>query len=102
MSAFHSDINALTPVKPVELHSLLHALYDRHGPPLCLGCLNALDVAQPFVQLYTLALGKGPSIFMTTIAGLGLIMERITSHSFPHTPSPSPLALALHARRIPD
>ncbi|KAI0301930.1 gamma-aminobutyric acid transporter [Multifurca ochricompacta] len=35
----------------------------------------ALDAPQPFVQLYALALGKGPSIFMTIIASLGLIMN---------------------------
>lgn len=34
----------------------------------------ALDAPQPFVQLYALALGKGPSIFMTIIAVIGLIM----------------------------
>ena len=34
----------------------------------------ALDAPQPFVQLYALALGKGPSIFMTIIAVLGLIL----------------------------
>jgi len=36
----------------------------------------ALDAPQPFVQLYALALGKGPSIFMTIIAVIGLIMVR--------------------------
>jgi amino acid transporter len=61
----------------------------------------ALDAPQPFVQLYALALGKGPSIFMTIIAVIGLIMVRVTSRSFPHTPSRSHLTLALHARRIP-
>ncbi|KAI0250560.1 amino acid transporter [Lactifluus subvellereus] len=35
----------------------------------------ALDAPQPFVQLYALALGKGPSIFMTIIAAIGLIMN---------------------------
>jgi hypothetical protein len=34
----------------------------------------ALDAPQPFVQLYALALGKGPSVFMTIIAVIGLIM----------------------------
>jgi translation initiation factor 5B len=47
----------------------------------------ALDAPQPFVQLYALALGKGPSIFMTIIAVIGLIMVRVASHSFPHTPA---------------
>jgi len=45
----------------------------------------SLDAPQPFVQLYALALGKGPSIFMTIIAVLGLILVRIASRSFPHT-----------------
>ncbi|KAI0062014.1 amino acid transporter [Artomyces pyxidatus] len=35
----------------------------------------ALDAPQPFVQIYALALGKGPSIFMTVIAVIGLIMN---------------------------
>jgi len=35
----------------------------------------ALDAPQPFVQVYALALGKGPSIFMTVIAVLGLILN---------------------------
>ncbi|KAI0269393.1 amino acid transporter [Gloeopeniophorella convolvens] len=35
----------------------------------------ALDAPQPFVQLYALALGKGPSIFMTIVAVVGLIMN---------------------------
>lgn len=34
----------------------------------------ALDAPQPFVQIYALALGKGPSIFMTIIAVIGLIL----------------------------
>jgi hypothetical protein len=33
----------------------------------------ALDAPQPFVQLYALAFGKGPSVF---IAVIGLIMVR--------------------------
>ena len=37
----------------------------------------ALDAPQPFVQVYALALGKGPSIFMTIIAVIGLIMVRV-------------------------
>jgi translation initiation factor 5B len=36
----------------------------------------ALDAPQPFVQLYVLAFGKGPSIFMTVIAMIGLVMVR--------------------------
>jgi len=39
----------------------------------------ALDAPQPFVQIYALALGKGPSIFMTVVAVLGLIMVRLVS-----------------------
>lgn len=34
----------------------------------------ALNAPQPFVQIYALALGKGPSIFMTIIAVVGLIL----------------------------
>jgi translation initiation factor 5B len=45
----------------------------------------ALDAPQPFVQLYALALGKGPSIFMTIIAVIGLIMvsSARARHFFP-------------------
>ena len=39
----------------------------------------ALNAPQPFVQLYALAFGKGPSIFMTIIAVIGLIMVRAPS-----------------------
>ncbi|KAI0302969.1 gamma-aminobutyric acid transporter [Russula brevipes] len=35
----------------------------------------ALDAPQPFVQVYALALGKGPSVFMTIIATIGLILN---------------------------
>ncbi|KAI0276900.1 amino acid transporter [Russula aff. rugulosa BPL654] len=35
----------------------------------------ALNAPQPFVQLYAIALGKGPSVFMTIIAVIGLIMN---------------------------
>lgn len=35
----------------------------------------ALDAPQPFVQIYALALGKGPSIFMTILAVLGLVIN---------------------------
>lgn len=50
----------------------------------------ALDAPQPFVQLYALALGKGPSIFMTIVSTLGLIMVRAhTRASFSPPPSPS-------------
>ena len=53
----------------------------------CIPDLNtffALDAPQPFVQLYALALGKGPSIFMTIIAVIGLIMVRVFSPLPPH------------------
>ena len=46
----------------------------------CIPDLNtffALDAPQPFVQVYALAFGKGPSIFMTIIAVIGLIMVRV-------------------------
>lgn len=39
-----------------------------------LDTLFSLDAPQPFVQLYAMALGKGPSVFMTIIAALGLIL----------------------------
>ena len=39
-----------------------------------LDTLFALDAPQPFVQLYAMALGKGPSVFMTVIAVVGLIL----------------------------
>ncbi|KAF7319913.1 Gamma-aminobutyric acid transporter [Mycena kentingensis (nom. inval.)] len=40
-----------------------------------LDTLFALEAPQPFVQIYALALGKGPSIFMTVIAVIGLILN---------------------------
>ncbi|KAF9649609.1 amino acid transporter [Thelephora ganbajun] len=40
-----------------------------------LNTLFSLDAPQPFVQIYAMALGKGPSIFMTVIAVLGLILN---------------------------
>jgi hypothetical protein len=42
-----------------------------------LDTLFSLDAAQPFVQIYAMALGKGPSIFMTIIAIIGLMMVSI-------------------------
>lgn len=48
---------------------------------LFLFCTPSLDVwstlaaPQPFVQIYALALGKGPSIFMTVLAVIGLILN---------------------------
>ncbi|KAI0063074.1 amino acid transporter [Artomyces pyxidatus] len=39
----------------------------------------ALDAPQPFVQIYALSLGKGPSIFMTVIAVVGLILNTSVS-----------------------
>ena len=39
----------------------------------------ALDAPQPFVQVYALALGKGPSVFMTIVAVIGLMMVRCAS-----------------------
>lgn len=57
----------------------------------------ALDAPQPFVQVYALALGKGPSIFMTIIAVLGLMMVRAHLSAQPlfhrknsHAPPPPP------------
>lgn len=40
-----------------------------------LDTLFSLNAPQPFVQFYALALGKGPSIFMTTLAIIGLILN---------------------------
>ena len=61
----------------------------------------SLDAPQPFVLLYALALGKGPSIFMTIIAVLGLIMvhTRRVSPPFLHTPHSRPCLT--RTRRIP-
>ncbi|KAF5346952.1 hypothetical protein D9758_010129 [Tetrapyrgos nigripes] len=39
-----------------------------------LDTLFALEAPQPFVQIYAMALGKGPSVFMTIIAVIGLIL----------------------------
>lgn len=47
-----------------------------------LDTLFSLDAPQPFVQIYAMALGKGPSIFMTVIAVVGLIL--VTSLRLPH------------------
>lgn len=44
-----------------------------------LDTLFSFNAPQPFVQLYALALGKGPSIFMTLIAVIGLVLV----HPFP-------------------
>ncbi|KIY53882.1 gamma-aminobutyric acid transporter [Fistulina hepatica ATCC 64428] len=41
--------------------------------------LFALDAPQPFVQIYAMALGKGPSIFMTILAILGLMLNTSVS-----------------------
>ena len=41
-----------------------------------LDTLFSLGAPQPFVQIYALALGKGPSIFMTIVAVLGLILVK--------------------------
>ncbi|PFH50562.1 hypothetical protein AMATHDRAFT_40760 [Amanita thiersii Skay4041] len=40
-----------------------------------LDTLFSLNAPQPFVQFYALSIGKGPSVFMTTIAIIGLIMN---------------------------
>lgn len=37
--------------------------------------LFSLNAPQPFVQLYALALGRGPSAFMTVVAVVGLILN---------------------------
>jgi hypothetical protein len=71
--------------------------------------LFALDAPQPFVQLYALALGKGPSIFMTVIAVIGLIMVRfplttvtLYAHILSLTlSSPLPIPALPLPRRIP-
>ena len=42
-----------------------------------LDTLFSLDAPQPFVQIYAMALGRGPSIFMTIIAVLGLILVNL-------------------------
>ena len=36
-----------------------------------LGTLFSLGAPQPFVQIYAMALGKGPAVFMTAIAVIG-------------------------------
>jgi len=59
-----------------------------------LDVLFSLDAPQPFVQIYALALGKGPSIFMTIIAVLGLILVN-------SIPSPDPSIINATLRRVP-
>ncbi|KAK7471228.1 hypothetical protein VKT23_002636 [Stygiomarasmius scandens] len=44
-----------------------------------LDTLFALEAPQPFVQIYAMALGKGPSVFMTIIAVIGLILVSSSS-----------------------
>lgn len=39
-----------------------------------LGTLFALEAPQPFVQIYSMALGRGGSVFMTVVAVIGLVM----------------------------
>lgn len=39
-----------------------------------LGTLFALEAPQPFVQIYSMALGRGGSVFMTIVAVIGLVM----------------------------
>jgi translation initiation factor 5B len=39
-----------------------------------LNIVLALDAPQPFIQIYSLALGKSSSIVMTTIAAISLVM----------------------------
>lgn len=46
-----------------------------------LDTLFSLNAPQPFVQFYALALGKGPSIFMTTLAIIGLILVRFAHNT---------------------
>ena len=38
-----------------------------------LDTLFALNAPQPFIQVYALALGKGPSVFMTVLGIIGII-----------------------------
>ena len=59
-----------------------------------LDTLFSLDAPQPFVQIYALALGRGPSVFMTIIAVLGLIL---VNPIFSHHRSMTDTAL----RRVP-
>jgi hypothetical protein len=70
-----------------------------------LGTLFSLDAPQPFVQIYAMALGKGPSIFMTIIAVLGLIL--VSPFPWPYrsaidTILPVPRVLASRSSLPPD
>jgi hypothetical protein len=78
-SATETAITVIPTMVPLPHHFRLSHLRPRLRLHLssilmngsCMGC--AVSVCpQPFVQLY--ALGIGPSIFMTIIAALGLIM----------------------------
>jgi translation initiation factor 5B len=40
--------------------------------------LFGLAAPQPFVLMYAMALGKGPSVFMTILAVIGLILVRLS------------------------
>lgn len=51
-----------------------------------LDTLFSLQAPQPFVLIYAMALGKGPSVFMTILAAVGLILVSLarvscSSHS---------------------
>jgi translation initiation factor 5B len=39
-----------------------------------LDTLFSLDAPQPFIQIYAMAMGKGPSVFMTVVAVVGLVL----------------------------
>lgn len=66
-----------------------------------LDTLFSLDAPQPFVQIYALALGKGPSIFMTIIAVLGLILVNTLSLTYhPTIDTTVPVHRALASRLL--
>ena len=62
-----------------------------------LDTLFALNSSQPFVQVYALALGRGPSVFMTIVAVIGLIMVNpFPNLSAPRLTPPCPFAVYFH------
>ena len=62
-----------------------------------LDTLFAINAPQPFVQIYAMALGKGPSVFMTIIAVIGMIMVYPLPYTYRSTVDTAPFcAVYIH------
>jgi hypothetical protein len=62
-----------------------------------LDVLFSFNAPQPFVQIYAMALGKGPSVFMTVVAVIGLTMVNLPT--VPLSTPPYPLVVHFHYNR---